>query len=213
MPFTKEQMVEYNESYHRDGVLVSAFAGTGKTYFSLHSRELGIRVIDLDHEPFLSIDDARGRRQNPNFVSDYLAKIRELQDSGHYDVILVTYLDQIRKAMTTHDMIFQTVYPGRKLLPEYVMRLSRSGKTNAFMENFMDSWDSFMDDFEAKKDVGFRQFVLESGQYLSLDLVSEARINFGIYKSFGGMAQIQIKTMSDIRAVDELYTHAKPKEK
>ena len=160
-------------------IIVSAFAGTGKTFLAVNQKKYGIRILDLDPEPFMWLEGKNGPRRNPNYIRDYIDKLHEMVESKDYDIIFVSYLQPIRAAMTREGFIFWTIFPTDGLAAEYAMRLVRSGRSQDVAGAMIDNWNSYMEEVKTKTYMGFRQIILGKGEYMTDDHLCDIINEYG----------------------------------
>jgi predicted nucleotidyltransferase len=77
--------------------IISAFPGTGKTYFYNKNKET---TMDSDSSQFSGVKDQNGnntKERNPNFPKNYIEHIKE--NIGKYEFILVSSHKEVRNAL------------------------------------------------------------------------------------------------------------------
>lgn len=131
-------------------LLISAFPGTGKSYFFKNSKK---KVLDSDSSTF----------DKSEFPDNYIKHIKE--NIGEADVIMISSHKEVRDALVKNDMKFILVYPERELKDEYIERYKERGNDPKFIELLDKNWDSWITELENQK--GCFHTRLSSGKYIS----------------------------------------------
>ena len=137
--------------------IISAFPGTGKTYFQKKSP---LNVLDSDSSKYSWL--APGIR-NPYFPNNYVGHIRESMNQN--DIILVSSHKIVRDALVKNGIEYLLVFPERSLKVEYIERFKQRGNNEEFINLVSNSWDNWMSELEEQE--GCSKVKLFSGQYLS----------------------------------------------
>ncbi len=132
-------------------LVVSAFAGTGKT--TLCSND-NLEVLDMDSALFDKAD----------FPENYMRELRHELDKGEYRYIFVSTHASMRAAMAKENINFVLVYPRRELKEEYRKRYIGRNSPHEFVESIMKNWEDMLDNCSAQEDC--IHTILESGEYL-----------------------------------------------
>lgn len=137
-----------------EAILISAFPGTGKSYFN---REHPKSTMDSDSSQF----------SKDNFPRNYIDYLSQ----NHNTLIhFVSSHETVRKALAAAKMGYILVYPELTCKDEYLARYSDRGSPNTFIDLIDRQWDSFVT--SCIGDTGaVASIVLSSGQYIS-DVVS-----------------------------------------
>lgn len=135
-------------------VLISAFPGTGKSYFYEKNKDKG--VLDSDSSKF----------DKSYFPENYIKHIKEKRETAK--VILISSHKLVRDALVSEGLTFNLVYPDRSLKEEYIKRYMERGSPQGFIDLVKSNWDSWIDELENQS--GCKKFVLQSGQYIT-DLI------------------------------------------
>lgn len=141
--------------------VISAFPGTGKSFFASVARRNNI--VDLDSGEYTLGYTADGKIRNPAFPDNYLWAIKEY--IGTVDVVFVGCQPETIAALRKEGISFTLVYPGRELKSEYVNRFRGRHNQQAFIDLLSNNWDVFLDFLESQKDC--EHIVLGSKQYIS----------------------------------------------
>jgi len=113
--------------------VISAFPGTGKSYFTEHSE--GLRVLDSDSSGFSWA--SQGVR-HPDFPRNYIEHIQANLDLADY--IMVSSHKVVRDALKDAGIPFISVYPLACLKTEYVQRFTHRGSPQAFINLLEANW-------------------------------------------------------------------------
>lgn len=105
--------------------LISAFPGTGKSYFFNHTDK---NVLDSDSSKF----DKKG------FPENYIKYIKN--NISKVDVILISSHKEVRDALVNAGLKFTLVYPHIRLKQEYVNRFKQRGDKEAFIALISSNW-------------------------------------------------------------------------
>lgn len=139
--------------------VISAFPGTGKTYFCKRNKE----AIDLDSNTYTSGHTADGKVRNPDFPNNYLSAIEA--QLGQHPLVLISPHIEVTTALLKKNIKVTFIYPDRKLKSEYIERFRQRGSSEAFIRLLDKYWDDFFDQLEQQK--GCEHVILERGQYIS----------------------------------------------
>lgn len=150
--------------------IVSAFPGTGKSYFSITS-DSQISTIDLDSGPYTLGYGKDGKPRNPDFPVNYMNAIKE--NLGKSDVLFVGCQPEVVRILRDINAPFVLVYPERTLKKEYIERFTKRKNTKSFVDLLSKNWDVFFDFLESQTECEF--IVLKSGQHIS-DIVDSILI-------------------------------------
>jgi len=151
-------------------VIISAFPGTGKTYYQGKNPS---SVIDSDSSHFSW--DKDGNR-NSDFPQNYIKHIKEKKEEMA-TIIFVSSHKVVRDALIENDLPFLLIFPERELKEEYLERFRSRGNNDAFVELLEKNWDAWMDEMESL--TGCEIVRLKSGEFLgdflnNLDRIDEA---------------------------------------
>lgn len=134
------------------GKIVSAFPGTGKSYFYAHAKNAGL----LRHTGFnmpLKVADSdsslwpRDSRKAP-WPSAYIESVKALTVAN--DLVFVSTHKEVRQGLVDAGLPFLLVYPERDLKAEYMYRYRERGSSKAFIDLMDAKWDEFLADCESQ---------------------------------------------------------------
>lgn len=153
-------------------IIISAFPGTGKSYYCKLANERGLKVLDSDSSEFSWLKPGIA---NPDFPNNYIQHIKK--HYGMVDIILISSHSEVREALAMTGFSYVSVYPSINCDAEYARRFRERGSSEAFIDNLMRNWQKwlgrmFIDNCSAI----LLHFVLRPGQYLSdmmLDILKE----------------------------------------
>jgi hypothetical protein len=148
-----------------DTIVLSAFPGTGKSYFC--NTDVAYMpqnfAIDSDSSKFSWVVTNGIKERNPEFPSNYIKHIKE--GIGKHKFIFVSSHKEVRDALVKEDIDFTLVYPDRLLKEEYIDRYKKRGNDDNFITLVEKNWDMWLDELE--KQGGCKHLVLGSEKYLS----------------------------------------------
>ena len=151
----------------KDTMILSAFPGTGKTYFyNKYNGTNGLVILDSDSSNFSWIKDENGNNtttRNPDFPNNYINHIKE--NIGKADVIFVSSHDIVRQALNDNDIKYIVVYPDNDCKDEYLERYRNRGNTEEFINMMDKNWDKFIDGMKNDKGAHMK-WVLETNQFI-----------------------------------------------
>lgn len=121
-----------------DGIVVSAFPGTGKSWLAAHAGGFDLTVSDSDSSRFTRLPDGG---PNPWFLDDYLAHVRRMRSS--HDLVLVASHREVRDRLHEERIPFVYVLPEPGLRAEYLERYRRRGDDRGFIDRMDAHWDAW----------------------------------------------------------------------
>lgn len=137
--------------------VVSAFPGTGKTYYSNKHYSYNIQigtVLDSDSSKF----------DKQYFPANYIEHIQtSLLNESIYKIFVSSH-KVVRDALVDNDIPFLLVYPDRELKDEYIQRYKNRGSTPDFISLVEKNWDAWIDELDNQ--MGCSKIKLKSGEYL-----------------------------------------------
>ena len=142
--------------------VVSAFPGTGKSYFASSTGQKA-KVIDLDSGDYTLGYTEDGKVRNHDFPKNYLAAIKK--HIGKTDILFVGCQPEVIAALRDAAITFTLIYPRRRLMNEYLGRFQRRHNQQSFIDLLSKNWDIFLDYLERQKDC--EHIVLDAEQYIS----------------------------------------------
>ena len=126
--------------------IISAFPGTGKSYFYNENKST---TIDSDSSEFSWVKDDQGnntKERNPNFPQNYIEHIKE--NIGKYDFIFVSSHKEVREALKDNCIFFYLIYPDVNRKEEFVQRYIDRGSPNGFIKLIQSNWDEWIKECE-----------------------------------------------------------------
>jgi len=141
----------YNETK-----IVSAFPGTGKTYYT-HG--------DYVPQGFALDSDSSSFSKNELFPFNYIDHIKEKFEIREHKIIFISTHKLIREAMVREGLPFTLVYPMRGLRHEYIKRYYDRGSSPEFIDLLNKNWDTWLADLEQQP--GCTRIVLGKGEFIS----------------------------------------------
>lgn len=140
-------------------IVISAFLGTGKTYFTANAPE-GVRVADSDSSQF---SWAAPKVRHPEWPANYMQHVQGLIDNG-VDFILVSSHKEVRDALRAAGIPFVAVFPMSSLKADYLERYRHRGSPEAFVNLLSSKWS----EWTCLTDVGTpRVLLLGKGEHLA----------------------------------------------
>lgn len=148
--------------------IISAFPGTGKSYFYNQCKEIrkDLIILDSDSSDFSWIKDENGNNtttRNPEFPDNYINHIKE--NIGKADLIFVSSHDIVRQALRDNNIKYMVVYPNIKCKDEYLERYRNRGNTEEFINMMDKNWDKFIDGM-ANDNGAYFKYSLVSNDYI-----------------------------------------------
>lgn len=131
-------------------IIVSAFPGTGKTYFWVNT---DLEVVDSDFSKF----------DKKDFPQNYINHIKSL--IGVKDIILISSHDKVCDVLRQETIPYILVYPSRECKEEYLERYRNRNNDPKFIDLMDKRWDDFIASCYERS--GCSHIVLAPGQYLS----------------------------------------------
>jgi len=129
--------------------LISAFPGTGKSFF--HNK--GTSSIDSDSSTF----DKSG------FPDNYMKHIK--RNIGEVDTILISSHDTVRDALVHNCLYFTLIYPDITLKQEYINRYKERGSNDNFIKLIDENWVKWITELQNQKNC--KHIVLKSNQFIN----------------------------------------------
>lgn len=134
-------------------IVVSAFPACGKSYTYNHFNGKPFKILDSDSTLFHYIwkDGKKTDKLNPNFISDYIAHIKE--NIGKVDVIFVSSHKEVRKALRDNNISCFYVYPKLSMKQEFLRRMKERGNDAKFINTLDEHFEEWVTDMseDAKK--------------------------------------------------------------
>ena len=130
--------------------IISAFPGTGKTFFFNNSKKF---VLDSDSSYF----------DKSKFPQNYIEHIKSY--IGKVDFILISSHKEVREALFNSNVRFELIIPNINLKDEYLKRYSERGSAETFLNLLNDNWDFWINDCRDQE--GCYQYELQKGEFIS----------------------------------------------
>lgn len=123
--------------------IISAFPGTGKTYFTKANPG---RALDSDSSKFSWCQGPDGptKERNPEFPGNYIAHIKE--NIGKYEFIFVSSHKETRDALFDNCLFFYAIYPHKDCKQDYLQRYAMRGDNPGFVNLVDENWDNWLDE-------------------------------------------------------------------
>ena len=137
--------------------IISAFPGTGKTYFYQNSN---LNVMDSDSSKFSWVE--KGKR-HPEFPSNYINHIK--QYIGKTDYVLVSSHKDVRDALVNEGIDYSLIFPDISLKNEYLERFKQRGSSEQFINLISKNWNEWITELENQTNCS--KIKLNENQYLS----------------------------------------------
>ena len=148
-------------------IIVSAFPGTGKSYFCENNQYFN--CLDSDSSQFSWLKDENGnntKERNPNFPQNYIEHIKQKINDEEFDIIFVSSHKQVRDALISNCIEFKLVYPNIKLKNEYIERFKKRKNDDDFINFMSKNWDVFINEMKTVKILGTK-YELKAGEYIN----------------------------------------------
>jgi hypothetical protein len=153
-------------------MIIAAFAGTGKTYFC-NNVEGAKDFVFMPYKYFLSeTDDDKAEDEkvkvdfslemNPEYPSNYIKAILENMDKYKYFVIPSD--SRVLSGLKDRNIPYILCFPELKAKEEYRKRYMQRGKSEEFIDIFINTWDKFMKSFQ--HDEYGAKIILSEEEYL-----------------------------------------------
>ena len=130
--------------------LISAFPGTGKSYFFDNSF---LKVLDIDSSNF----------DKSEFPENYIKHIKD--NIGKVDVILISSHKDVRDTLLENNIKFTLVYPEKSLKDEYIKRYKQRGNDEKFITLLENNWDNWLEELNNQR--GCEHIVLSKNEHIS----------------------------------------------
>ncbi len=162
------------------GVIISAFAGVGKTYVGKHYPN----VLDLESTYFKWLENGishlteekrkglKNRTLNPLWPQNYIDEI--LRQKDKYDIVLIQLShprlknEQIFKFFDKNNIEYFVARPQKSGWEYIESRLRERGNSPEFIEEVKANFDVFIKEFSKKK---YKQIIINDGEFLSDALI------------------------------------------
>lgn len=159
----------------RKGLIIAAFAGTGKTYLAKKYKN----VIDLesskykyDYSMYSSIEyeklkGDKNRIPNNEWPQNYVTAINEAQTK--YDIVFVFICEEALNIYKKYNIDFVVSYPSECAFKMYYKsRYQRRGNSDAWIESVLSYYDKFITNFLQKSE--YKKIILNNDETLEVSL-------------------------------------------
>ncbi len=159
-------------------MIIAAYAGTGKTYFSKQKYD----AVDFVCMPYkyylpdglLSVEESESKKadlsldMHKDWPENYIKAVINQYNESRY--VIIPPIMPVLEALRNEDIPYILCYPERGAKEVYERRYRERGNTDNFLDVFIGHWDHFMDVME--KDSGEHHMVMKTDEYLT-DLYSK----------------------------------------
>lgn len=129
--------------------VIAGFPGVGKSFFRISvGSDKSIRVSDSDSSKFHWIVENGIKKENPNFISDYMNHIKSLLLK--VDIVFVSTHKDVLKALENEGICFTIIYPDRSLKDEFLRRYKRRKSSESFIELLDSKFNEWIDIIESE---------------------------------------------------------------
>ncbi len=146
----------------KSGIIISGFAGIGKTglqeYAPFYSQK---KIFDLSSSFF---------RKNPGWEKVYCDLIESV--AKNYDYVFISTHNMVIDELINRQIKFYVVYPRKYCKDEYIQRYFNRGNSEEYINKFVKNWDFFIDMLDNLQ--SDYKITLRTGQYLS-DVIDRLR--------------------------------------
>jgi len=146
--------------------IISAFPGTGKSYYHRNNPET---TLDSDSSLFSWVTVDGQKVRNPEFPANYIKHITE--NIGNAEFIFVSSHAEVRKALHDAGLQFYLVYPRLIDMDKYVQRYKDRGSPQGFIDLVVKNWDMWINECRSETDCikieMFRDSITEEIPFIS----------------------------------------------
>jgi len=145
----------------KKGIIISAFAGLGKTTLgNKYSNVIDLEstnyhwIFDIKERTTLNSEELKGIKQrqlNPEWPSNYIRAIQKYQNE--YDIVLITASKQIRDILCEKGIDFTFAFPTPDSLDEIIELCARRNNNEQFIQgvkNAFYTWQSELPEYPYK---------------------------------------------------------------
>lgn len=134
--------------------LISAFPGTGKTWFYLDNIYRSDQII---------LDSDSSKFSKEDFPANYIENIKG--NMYMTSIILISSHKEVRDALVNEGLYFTLVYPDISLKEEYIKRYEDRGSDPMFIKLLDKNWNTWITELMSQE--GCEHVVLQSGKYIN----------------------------------------------
>lgn len=163
-----------NKNINEKGtIIISASPGCGKSYCTKNYQDK-FYILDLDSAKYRYIKDKDGNRtdeRNPDFPMNNIKSIKE--NIGNADVIFVSNITTVRKALKDNNLKVIMVYPDKALKEEFMRRYKERGNDENFIRFLSDNWERFIDEIEEDSDGFLMDKLTKERSFINLSYLED----------------------------------------
>lgn len=155
-------------------MIIAAFPGTGKTYASKHLvwASLDAESSDfkwLDNDSSKSKEQSKGtfKKENPNFVNDYVDYLEEKEEENQHHIIFISTHKEVLDELTARKMPFVIVVPDISLYDAYIDRYTKRDNPESFVNLMRDKYTEFVFDLASNTDAVATIILNDENMYVS----------------------------------------------
>lgn len=139
----------------KGSVLISAFPGTGKSFYTKHAKKYYPRnwCTDSDSSKF----------DKSKFPENYITHIKNKIESNTQYIFISSH-KIVRDALVNNNLDFVLVYPDMSLKQEYIERYKLRGNNEDFIKLLENKWEEWIN--ECQEQEGCLHVVLKSNQFI-----------------------------------------------
>ena len=135
--------------------LISAFPGTGKTFFN--NKDNSFLPVNY------SVDSDSSTFDKSDFPRNYIEHIKN--NIGKFVFVFISSHEEVREALTDNCLYFTLVYPDISLKDEYVRRYKERGSSEFFIKLLEDNWNKWI--LQLQNQDNCKHIVLKRNQFIS----------------------------------------------
>lgn len=154
-------------------MIIAAYAGTGKTYFSKQIYD-SVDYVCMPYKYYLpdglvSFEEAEaikadlGLELREEWPENYIKAVINQYNEKRY--VIIPPIASVLKALRVEEIPYILCYPEKTAKSEYERRYLERGNTINFLDVFIGGWDSFIDSME--KDPGKYHIKMKTDEYLT----------------------------------------------
>jgi hypothetical protein len=147
---------EFNRPIIGNTMLVSAFPGAGKTYYTNSESSYMPQGFAADSDS--------SKFDKSKFPENYIEHIKQKITEGYARVFISSH-KEVREALVLNNLPFVLVYPSKELKQEYINRYYERGSSLEFIRLISNNWDNWIDECKSQK--GCFHIELKKGQFIS----------------------------------------------
>lgn len=156
---------------YKKGIIISAFAGLGKTTLAnKYTNILDLEstnyhwIFEKESRENLTNEELKGvksRKLNEEWPQNYIKKILEAQ--REYDIILITASEEIRNILVKNNIDFIFAFPKSDSLQEIINRCIKRNNNEEFIEGIKEAFYKWQKDLE---NYNYKVILVDKDEYL-----------------------------------------------